>query len=122
VSAQVRGPHAARCLWFWAWAAVGALAALSFDLGPLAAGPALALGALLANLGDTRHRSAPGFLTGAGLPLLWVAYVQRQGPGTTCWHTALRAGCDQHLNPLPWLVAGAILVLTGLALELRHGG
>ena len=45
-----------------------------------------------------------GLVTGVGLPLLVVAYVQRDGPGTTCWHTATTAGCDQHLNPIPWLV------------------
>ena len=76
------------CVWFWAWAGVGALAILSLDLGPLTAPPALLLGALVATVGGRRHGSAFGFLTGAGLPLLWVAYVQRQGPGTTCWHTA----------------------------------
>jgi len=119
MTAHARGSHAIRCLWFWAWAAVGALAALALDLGLFAAAPALSLGALLANVGGQRHRSAPGFLTGAGLPLLWVAYVQRQGPGTTCWHTAWRAGCDQHLDPLPWLISGAILVLTGLFLGAR---
>jgi hypothetical protein len=102
------------CVWFWAWAAVGALAILSLDLGPLTALPALLLGALLATLDDRRHGSAFGFLTGAGLPLLWVAYLQRQGPGTTCWHTASSAGCDEHLNPLPWLIVGITLVLTGL--------
>jgi hypothetical protein len=117
------------CVWFWAWAAVGALAILSLDLGPLTALPALLLGALLAALDDRRHGSAFGFLTGAGLPLLWVAYLQRQGPGTTCWHTASSAGCDEHLNPLPWLIVGITLVLMGLiaqtherhALRCRHG-
>ena len=93
---------------------------LSLDLGPLTALPALLLGALVATVGDRRHGSASGFLTGAGLPLLWVAYVQRQGPGTTCWHTASSAGCDQHLNPLPWLIVGVTLVLTGLIAHRRH--
>jgi hypothetical protein len=108
------------CVWFWAWAGVGALAILSLDRGPLTAPPALLLGALVATVGGRRHGSAFGFLTGAGLPLLWVAYVQRQGPGTTCWHTASSAGCDQHLNPLPWLIVGITLVLTGLIAQTRH--
>ena len=108
------------CVWFWAWAGVGALTILTLDLGPLAALPALLLGALVAIGGDRGHGSAFGVLTGAGLPLLWVAYVQRQGPGTTCWHTASSAGCDQHLNPLPWLVVGITLVLTGLIAQTRR--
>jgi hypothetical protein len=65
-------------------------------------------------------RSAFGFLTGVGLPLLWVAYVQRQGPGTTCWHTASSAGCNQHLNPVPWIIASITLVLTGVITQARH--
>jgi hypothetical protein len=111
--------HAMPCVWFWAWAAVGAIAMLSLDLGLLAAAPALALGALVATAGDSR-RSVAGVLTGAGLPLLWVAYVQRQGPGTTCWHQASAAGCDQHLNPLPWLIVGIMFVIAGLVAQTRR--
>jgi hypothetical protein len=106
------------CVWFWAWAGVGALAILSLDLGPLAVLPTLLLGGLVATVGDRRQGSA-GLLTGAGLPLLLVAYAQRQGPGTTCWHTALAKGCDQHLDPLPWLIVGITLVLTGLIAQTR---
>ncbi len=81
--------------------------------------PALLLGALVATVGDRRRGSVFGFLTGAGLPLLWVAYVQRRGPGTICWRTASSAGCDQHLNPLPWLIVGITLVLTGFLAQTR---
>jgi hypothetical protein len=108
------------CVWFWAWVAVGALAVSSLSLGVLTAPLALLLGALVATVGDKRHRSVFGFLTGAGLPLLWVAYVQRQGPGTTCWHTASSVGCDQYLNPLPSLIVGITLVLTGFVAQTRR--
>lgn len=67
----------------------------------------------LASRPQLRH-SAFGLLTGAGALLLCVAWVQRDGPGTTCWHTATGAGCDQHLNPLPWLLTGIALVAAGL--------
>jgi hypothetical protein len=109
-----------RCLWFWVWAIDGALAVLSLDIGPLAAGPALLLAALLA-LPQGPRASTSGVLTGAGLPLLFVAYVQRTGPGTNCYRTATSAGCDQHLNPVPWLVIGAVLVLAGLVLHTVQG-
>jgi hypothetical protein len=68
----------------------------------------------------TGLRSAFGLLAGAGLLSLFVAYIQRDGPGTTCWHTATAGGCDQHLNPLPWLIVGITLVLTGLIAQTRH--
>jgi hypothetical protein len=121
---MARAQHAPRCLWFWAWAAVGALATASLDpgLGPLAAIPALVLGVLVACGGERSRGSALGLITGAGLPLLLVAYIQRQGPGTTCWHTATAAGCNQHLNPLPWLIVGLVLVLAGLIAQSRHYG
>lgn len=117
---RAHAPHATTCGWFWAWAGVGAFAILSLDLGPLALLPAVLFGALVAAVGSTRHGAAFGLITGAGLPLLWVAYVQRQGPGTTCWHTATSAGCDQHLNPIPWLVVGIILAVGGLIGQTRH--
>jgi hypothetical protein len=50
-----------------------------------------------------------------------VAWVQRDGPGTTCWRTATASGCDQHLNPLPWLLAGAALFVAGFVAHARRG-
>jgi hypothetical protein len=99
-----RIPHAITCLWFWMWAVVGATAALGLiSLGPLAlVVPAIIAAAAMARIPSVR-RSALGLLAGAGFLPLFVAYVQREGPGTTCWHTATASGCDQHLNPLPWL-------------------
>lgn len=117
-----RAPHLTTCIRFWAWAAVGALVVASLDLGPLTALPALVLAVLVARVENRGRGSEFGLLTGAGLPLLLVAYVQRAGPGTTCWHTATSAGCDQHLNPMPWLIVGLILVLAGLIAHSHHNG
>ena len=111
-----------RCGWFWAWAAVGGIGALGVvALGPIALVPAAIAGAGMArsrNSGQSRF----GLLAGAGLLLLIVAYVQRAGPGTTCWHTATASGCDQHLNPIRWLVAGALLFIAAVLGQMRHGG
>jgi hypothetical protein len=106
--------------WFWAWTAVGCGAALGLTaLGPLALGPTLVAGLLLAARPAAR-RSAFGLLTGAGLLLLYVAWVQREGPGTTCWQTATASGCEEHLNPLPWLAAGLVLTAAGLVGDARR--
>ena len=59
---------------------------------------------------------------GAGFQPLFVAYVQREGPGTTCWHTATASGCDQHLNPIPWLVVGLALVIGAVLAQQRNAG
>jgi hypothetical protein len=102
------------------WAAVGALGALGLiSLGPIALGSALIIGVLIAR-SPTARTSIFGLVTGVGLPLLVVAYVQRDGPGTTCWHTATAAGCDQHLNPIPWLVLGLVLAVGGLLAQIRR--
>ena len=118
-----RIPHAITCLWFWMWAVVGATAALGLiSLGPLAlVVPAIIAAAAMAPIPSVR-RSALGLLAGAGFLPLFVAYVQREGPGTTCWHTATASGCDQHLNPLPWLVVGLALVIGAVAAHQRYGG
>jgi hypothetical protein len=100
--------------WFCVWAAVGAAIAVGIvSLGPLALAPAV-LASLIMFSRRTIRRSAFGLLSGAGIVLLIVAWVHRAGPGTTCWHTATSSGCDQHLNPIPWLILGIVLLVTGV--------
>ncbi|MGH3075929.1 MAG: hypothetical protein ACRDQC_13420 [Gaiellales bacterium] len=79
--------------------------------------PVAGLGALAAVRWGRRSmpRSALGAITGAGVPFLLVAYIQRKGPGTVCWHTATASGCDEYLDPRPWLVIGLLLTLGGIA-------
>jgi hypothetical protein len=113
--------HVADCRWFWAWALVGCTAALGFvSLGVLVLAPVAVAGWLMASRPAIR-RSAFGLLSGVGVLLLYVAWLQRAGPGTTCWQTARASGCDQHLNPLPWLVAGIALFVGGIVAHARRG-
>jgi hypothetical protein len=106
--------------WFLVWALLGAAAALgTVSLGPLLLVPTALLGVSLWRRQGAR-RSAFGLLSGAGTLLLCVAWVQRDGPGTTCWHTATASGCDQHLNPLPWLIVGVALVVAGVVAHARQ--
>ena len=97
-------------LWFAAWALTGTAGLLGLvALGPILLGPAVLLGAVLSSRPTARQWRA-GLPAGAGLVFLYIAYVQRHGPGTTCWHTATRSGCDQSLNPVPWLVLAVLLL------------
>jgi hypothetical protein len=66
------------------------------------------------------RQSLFGLLAGGGLLSLFVAYLQREGPGTTCWQTATASGCDQHLNPIPWLVIGVALVACAAIAQVRR--
>jgi multisubunit Na+/H+ antiporter MnhC subunit len=103
--------------WFGVWVLVGGLSVLglvSFVIVfALVVIPLGALGIWMVTRPSSRD-SAFGLLTGAGLPLFLVAYVNREGPGTTCWHTATASGCDEHIDPLPWLLVGLVLVVGGI--------
>ena len=113
------GSYLAGWGWFALWLIAGVCGAIGLiSLGWLALVPAFVIsGALMAS--RSARRSAWGLLCGAGFLFLFVAYLQRQGPGTTCWHTATASGCEQHLDPRPWLVAGSSLLIGGLAGQLR---
>jgi hypothetical protein len=112
--------HIRGCRWFWAWALLGCAVALgAISLGVLVLAPAAVAGGLMASRPVARQ-SAFGLLSGAGVLLVYVAWVQRAGPGTTCWQTARASGCDQHLNPLPWLVAGVALFVGGIVGHARN--
>ncbi len=83
------------------------------SLGVLTVLPTLVAAALLWWRRSSRE-SAFGVWTGVGALLLYIAWLHRDGPGTTCWRTATAGGCDEHLNPLPWLVLGAMLFVGGI--------
>jgi hypothetical protein len=91
--------HLLGCAWFWAWALLGAAAALgALSLGPLVTIPTLVVGVVL-----YQRRGAAGvfgLLSGIGLILLVIAYIQRSG---------------QFYDPLNWLVAGLALFTAGVA-------
>jgi hypothetical protein len=114
VLVQPRRAHLNACGWFWAWALVGCAAALgAVTLGVLGLGPAVVAGSWM-SAHPAARRSAFGLLSGIAVPLLYVAWLQRAGPGTSCWHTATASGCDHPLNPLPWAVAGVAFFVGGI--------
>ncbi|WP_371671943.1 hypothetical protein OG985_32600 [Streptomyces sp. NBC_00289] len=102
--------------WFLAWLAIGAAAGLGVLTIPTI-GPYVLLISVAAALGvATRRRSAaglPGLLSGVGLPLLYVAYLNRHGPGTVCTTTATGQSCVDEWSPWLWLAAGGALLLAG---------
>ena len=119
--AESQKRHLTGCAWFWAWALVGVGFAFSFVsfVGVFTVLPSAAVAFFLAR--RRPMRGAFGLVTGAGAMLLVIAYLQRQGPGTTCTRTATTVACDQHLNPLPWLVLGLALFAAGLVAHARRG-
>jgi len=118
---EQRHPHGTQLPWFLAWAAVGVGFGLAVSvLGVFAVPLALLATALLIILHHA-DRSAFGLLVGMGLLSLYVAYVQRKGPGTVTWHTATASGSQEYLDPRPWLAAGIVLVAAGIAAYIWRG-
>jgi hypothetical protein len=109
-------------LWFGAWAVVGALFGISVVsfIGVLTFPIALVTAALVGRLSS--GRGGQGVVSGLGLPLLLIAYLHRYGPGEHCEVTATSHSCEELLNPWPWLLAGAVLVLAGTAWFARRPG
>lgn len=98
----------------------GAILALALIEFPTLGIAALLLVAGMFSFRPKTRRTTFGLLSGAGLPFLFVAFVNRQGPGTTCWRTLTSAGCDQHLNPVPWLLIGIVLLAVGALAQARR--
>lgn len=103
-------------VWFIAWMLVGA----GYALGVLSA-PSIGLFVLLVTVVATIVLSTrpgnrvglPGLVSGLSLPLFYVAYLNRSGPGTICTTTATSQTCSDEWSPWPWLVIGIALFLSG---------
>jgi hypothetical protein len=60
-----------------------------------------------------------GLATGAAAPLLYVAWLNRGGPGEVCTGTALSESCGDEWSPWPFLAAAVVLVVAGVAMFVR---
>lgn len=108
---------------FFAWPVVGAALAVSV-LGAMTIGLFVlpfAIAGLLALLkwGGNR-KSGVGVISGLGLPFLYIAYLNRGGPGMVCGATSNGGQeCTQEWSPWPWLIIGVVLVALGVTLFIR---
>ncbi|MFZ0322866.1 MAG: hypothetical protein WAN48_01915 [Actinomycetes bacterium] len=112
--------------WFFAWLVVGTLASIAV-LGALTIGVFVVPVAVVTAVIVATRRGAlagwPGLISGLGVPLLWVAYLNRSGPGTVCTTTPTSASCVDEWSPWPWLVVGLLLISGGAVVfaEVRRG-
>ena len=113
-TAPPRAARAGQAGWFCAWAAVGVGVALAVSVVGVITVPLALVAAVLLIVRHHTGRASFGVLVGMGMLSLYVAYVQRRGPGTVSWHTATASGSNQYLDPRPWLVVGLVLVLCGV--------
>jgi len=111
------GPALREWAGFVAWLMIGAAYAVSF-LAILTVGPFIVPVPLVMTVLLWRKRRADrellGLVSGLALPLLYVGYLNRDGPGTVC--TTGRDGsqsCIDEWSPWPWLAVGVLLLLAG---------
>ncbi|MDT0469322.1 hypothetical protein [Streptomyces gibsoniae] len=111
----VRNDDTSEWGWFLAWLAVGACVALGLA-ALLSVGVILiAVGAVAAVFLLRRgHTNAlVGSIAGVALPLFYIAYTNRGGPGDVCHTTATGSTCTEEYAPVPFLIAGAVLFVGG---------
>ena len=113
-----------RWTWFAAWLIIGAGYALSL-LGAASIGlfvlPLPVLATILLARRQPAKAGLPGLISGLGIPLLYVAYSNRAGPGTIC--TTITGGgqdCTDEWSPWPWLAAAVILQALGVAASIAR--
>jgi membrane protease YdiL (CAAX protease family) len=109
---------------FAVWTVLGAalglgvlsLLTIGFLVLPLAAAASLAALPLLGP-----DRGLAGLVSGLGVPLLYVAWLNRGGPGEVCRTTTDGFSCADAWSPWPWALAGLVLVGVGLAVFAAAG-
>ncbi len=60
-----------------------------------------------------------GVLSGAGLPVLYVAWLNRGGPGEVCHGDARAISCADAWSPWPFVAVALLLVAAGLVVFAR---
>jgi len=103
-------------MWFIAWMLVGAGCALGV-LSALSIGAYVLLITVVATIvlatRPGNRVGLPGLVSGLSLPLFYIAYLDRLGPGTICTATATSQSCSDEWSPWPWLLIGIVLFVSG---------
>lgn len=63
--------------------------------------------------------SLTGLVSGAAVPLLYVAWLNRGGPGESCHGDDRALTCTDEWSPWPFVVVAAALFVSGIALFVR---
>ncbi len=63
-----------------------------------------------------------GIISGAAAPLLYVAWLNRDGPGSHCTVTATSSSCTDEWTPWPFVVVAVAMVVAGVVSFVRLRG
>jgi MYXO-CTERM domain-containing protein len=107
---------------FLGWCVAGAALCLGV-LSILTIGPFVLLIALVLCAGMLWRQgfgsSLTGLVSGAAAPLLYVAWLNRGGPGEVCRGDDRALSCTDEWSPWPFVAVAAALLVAGLVLFLR---
>jgi hypothetical protein len=108
---------------FLAWFVLGAGAGLGvlslLTIGPFVLLVTLMLSGLLLWRVDFGWSMA-GMISGAGLPVLYVGWLNRDGPGEVCSRTATDLSCGDEWSPWPFVAVGVVLLVAGTVVFARR--
>jgi hypothetical protein len=64
-----------------------------------------------------------GLLLGAAVPLLYVAWLNRDGPGTVCTTEGAVTSCGDQISPWPFVAMALVAAVIGIVsfVRLRRG-
>jgi hypothetical protein len=112
------------CLSFVAWVFIGALLMLGvvsiLSIGVILLAVGTVATVLLLRFKANSTVGMTGLISGAAMPLAFIAWTNRKGPGNICH--SIRGGihCDQQWNPIPFWAVAAVLLVAGVALFVVH--
>ena len=111
-------------LGFWVWAVVGVGFGFGISVLGLVTIPASAVAAIFLLSRPRLRSSAYGVLVGIGVPLLVVAFLNRDGPGTVChsFDSGRGVQCDDLYDPRKWAAAGLAFIAAGVLAQLFATG
>lgn len=102
------------------WLVVGALLGLGvmalLTIGLLFLLTAALLIGLGVGLPVLRNRSAVAIPAGVGLSVLYLAWLNRDGPGNVCEITSTVTKCTDQVSPWPFVAAALVLVVSSFVL------
>jgi hypothetical protein len=102
------------------WACVGALGAFGIaglaTVGVFLLGGAVAVAAVALSVPALRPPCMPGFLVGLSTAPLYIAWLNRGGPGMVCTTTADSVSCADQWSPWPFVAVGVLFAGVGLGL------
>ena len=94
---------------------VGSLAVLATFTPLVFLVPVVGLLALALVTRPRARAAAPALACGLALPVLFVAWLNRDGPGNICTITPSSTSCVEEWSPWPFLAVAAALLLAGIA-------